>query len=73
MSLPSFYCSTLEKQIAYGDDAYYYIEDDNTLTCVPYHSQDGILWEKWFTYNPTLKTPECEQAFLQLVTLSTNN
>jgi len=69
MQLSSFFCTTLNRQIAYGDDAYYYLEDDKTMTCVPYHKQDGILWDESVTYDPSQgasdsnTTTECETAF----------
>lgn len=74
MILPTFYCSTLQKQIAYGDNAYYYLDDDNNLTCVPYHVQDGILWDESVTYDPNvgasddIATAECNAALSILST-----
>ena len=74
MQMPTFFCSTLNKQIAYGDNAYYYMEDDNTMTCVPYHKQDGILWDESVTYDPSVGasddsvTAECNAA-LSLLTV----
>ena len=74
MQMPTFFCSTLNKQIAYGDNAYYYMEDDNTMTCVPYHEQDGILWDESVTYDPSVGasddsvTAECNAA-LSLLTV----
>ena len=68
MQMSSFYCDTLKKQIAYGDDAYYYLEDDKSLTVVPYHKQDGILWNESVTYDPSQgasddsTTAECDAA-----------
>jgi len=66
--MPTFFCTTLNRQIAYGDNAYYYLEDDKTMTVVPYHSQDGILWNESVTYDPNVgasdcnTTTECETA-----------
>lgn len=66
--MPTFFCTTLNRQIAYGDNAYYYLEDDKTMTVVPYHSQDGILWNESVTYDPNVGgsddnvTLECETA-----------
>lgn len=68
-NLPTFYCTTLKTQVAYGNDAYYYLEDDKTMTCVPYHKQDGILWDERVTYDPNVGgsddsiTSECNTAF----------
>ena len=66
--MPTFFCTTLNRQIAYGDNAYYYLEDDKTMTVVPYHQQDGILWDESVTYDPNVgasddsTTIECETA-----------
>ena len=71
--MSTFFCTTLNKQVAYGDNAYYYMEDDNTMTCVPYHKQDGILWDESVMYDPNVgasddnTTKECETA-LSLLT-----
>jgi len=57
--MPTFFCTTLNRQIAYGDNAYYYLEDDKTMTVVPYHSQDGILWNESVTYDPNVGASDC--------------
>ena len=73
MQMSSFFCSTLKTQVAYGDDAYYYLEDDKSLTVVPYHQQDGILWNESVTYDPSQgasddsTTAECDAAFKLLL------